>query len=207
MKQRGFVFVEFAVALPLILLLLYSLVSLTFLAAKVSREQVADYALETEAQEIIDRITRDARAAYSVNIKSSDTQNPAMENIFFLCDSVTNTTDRWKLPNSDAEYYKEVLDPRIYAVHSPKAADGNYYAHVYFKRQDDNYYTAPITGENSYGNTAVTQLNFSKDFLYDKILHVTFEMKSVATEQKVKFSTAVYMPSCTEIFYHGEKIL
>ena len=204
LNQRGFILAEFVIALPLLILLLYALGTLTLNSWKIAREQVADYVLETEAQEIIDRITQDARAAYSVEIKKSAAGiNSNLENIFFMCDSLTTTKEGTGIDGEYIEYYKRVLDPRIYAVHS---AQGGLY-HVYFKRQDDNYFSNPIIGENSYGNTYVTQMKFSKEFLYKKILHITFEMQSANHEQKVKFTTAVYMPACEEIIYCGEKIL
>ena len=199
LNQRGFILAEFIIALPLLILLLYALGTLTLNSAKIAREQVADYVLETEAQEVIDRITQDARAAYSVEIKKSSAGiNSNLENIFFMCDSLTATKER-----DGVEYYKRVLDPRIYAVHS---AQGSVY-HVYFKRKDDNNFSNPIIGENSYGNTFVTQMKFSREFLEKKILHITFEMQSYKRTQKVKFTTAVYMPACEEIIYCGEKIL
>lgn len=204
LNQRGFILAEFVIALPLLILLLYALGTLTLNSWKIAREQVADYVLETEAQEVIDRITEDARAAYSVEIKkSSAVINSNLENIFFMCDSLTTTKEGMGIDGEHIEYFKRVLDPRIYAVHS--ASSGLY--HVYFKRKDDNNFSNPIIGENSYGNTFVTQMKFSKEFLSKKILHITFEMQSAKRTQKVKFTTAVYMPTCEKIIYCGEKIL
>ena len=205
MNQRGFILVEFVIALPILILLLYSLVTLTLTTAKISREQVADYVLETEAQEVIDRITIDARSASSVKIISADTQNPLHENIIFLCDSLTNKIEAIPVPDENeesgfrhVEYHKEILNPRIYAVHSAKtSADGKLYPHIYFKRQEDSYYSNPITGENSFGNTFVEEMKFSID-KDAKILHITLTLKSLVTNQKVKFSTAVFMPNCEE---------
>lgn len=196
MNQRGFVLVEFVIALPLLVLLLYSLVTLTLTAAKTARLQVADYVLETEAQEIIDRITEDARAAVSVKIKPSDTQNDLHENIIFLCDSFTDVQESIFVPLLDDNkiYYREILDPRIYAVHAPKDDDGKYRPHVYFKRKEDEYITTPIIGKNSFGNTAVEEMKFSLDESA-KILHITLTLRSTITNKKVKFSTAVFMPN------------
>ena len=198
LNQRGFILAEFIIALPLLILLLYALRTLTLNSWKIAREQVADYVLETEAQEVIDRITQDARAAYSVEIKTATGLNTNLENIFFMCDSIAAPR-----PGEVVENYKRILEPRMYAVHS--APSGLY--HVYFKHKDDNNFSNPIIGENSYGNTFVTQMKFSREFLSKKILHITFEMQSANRKQKVKFTTAVYMPACEEIIYYGEKIL
>lgn len=199
MNQRGFVLVEFVIALPLIIFLLYALGTLTFSTMKIAREQVADYALETEAQEMIDRISNDARVAHSVKIKNSDIMNPKFQNIIFMCENIT-TEQYGKTINGEYKtYYKKVLEPRIYAVHSTNnVTNGHLHPHIYFKRQDDNYYNNPLIGDNSFGNTAVEELKFSlnKDA---KLLHITLTLKNYVTEQKVKFSTAVFMPNYEDI--------
>ena len=206
LNQRGFILAEFIIALPLLILLLYALGTLTLNAAKIAREQVADYVLETEAQEVIDRITQDARAAYSVEIKKSSAGiNSNLENIFFMCDSLTATKEGTGINGEYIVYYKRILDPRFYVVDNAETTDDKLF-HVYFKRKDDEP-TTPIIGGNSYGNTFVTQMTFSEEFLKKKILHITFEMQSAHRKQKVKFTTAVYMPACEEIIYCGRKIL
>ena len=183
MNQRGFVFVEFVIALPLLIFLLYSLGTLTFKTMKIAREQVADYVLETEAQEVIDRITADARAAKFVEIK----EFYDFDEVIFICH--TNDADKY-------DFY-DVLDKRIYRIQDQ----------VYFNHKEDETPNNPITGRNSFGGTTVTDFQFPKKFLEKKILYITLEMQSKVTKQKVKFSTAVYMPACEEIIYHGEKIL
>lgn len=197
MNQRGFVLVEFVIALPLIIFLLYALGTLTFSTMKIAREQVADYVLETEAQEILDRITADARTAYSVQIKS-DSFNADFQTIIFMCEGITNETYGQTFNGEYVTYYKKVLEPRIYAVHTAQSViNGKIYPHVYFKRKDDDYYTAPIIGDNSYGNTRVEKLKYSinEDA---KLLHITLEFRNYVTNQKVKFATAVFMPNCEE---------
>ena len=198
MNQRGFVLVEFVIALPLIIFLLYALGTLTFSTMKIAREQVADYALETEAQEIIDRISDDARVAHSVKIQNSDIMNPKFQNIIFMCENITNETYGETVNEKYTIYYKKVLEPRIYAVHSANSlSNGHLHPHIYFKRQDDNYYSNPIIGDNSFGNTTVETLKYSVDE-ENKLLHITLEFRNYVTNQKVKFATAVFMPNCEE---------
>lgn len=191
MNQRGFVFVEFVIALPLIIFLLYALGSLTFSTMKIAREQVADYVLETEAQEILDRITADARAARSVEIKS-DGLNADFQNIIFICHS--NNTDS---NNPDQNNFYDFLDRRMYRA----------LGKMYFNHKDDPTPNNPIIGDNFFGKTLITDFKFSREFLEKKILHVTLEIESLVTRQRVKFTTAVYMPACEEIIYYGAKIL
>lgn len=199
MNQRGFVLVEFVIALPLLLMLLYALVTLTFKTAKMAREQVADYTLETEAQETIERIAKDARAAYRVEITNSKIQDSKLENIIFVCHANHQKT---------SDYFQDIWTQRIYAVDSASSNFVNkIYKNIYFKRTDDNNFNNPITGKNDFGNTDVLQLNYSENFLSNKILHITLEIQSDVTNKKIKFNTAIYMPNCKKIIYKGTTIL
>lgn len=177
LDEQGFVLAEFAIALPLLILLLYALGTVTLSGLKIAREQVADYTLETEAQYIIDRITEDARAAQSVQIKKAN----GFDEIIFYCHGIEKASG----------YVKDVLDPRIYRV--DRAGNG---FHVYFKHSDDDYHTSPLTGDSSYGNNFITEFEIDREKLEQKILHLTLEMKSFVTDKKVKFTTSVFMPVC-----------
>ncbi len=179
-NQRGFIFLEFVMALPLLILLLYALGTLTLYTAKIAREQVADYVLETEAQYVIDKITEDARAAYSVKINHVS-QN--IEEIILVYHTIQK---------KDQTFY-DVFTQRRYTVSSPN----NFFC-VYAERLENGPLVNSITGDNSYGKTFVKQLDFE---IEDKILFITLEMQSVVTEQKVKFKTAVYMPAYGEDIY------
>ena len=199
--ERGFVLAEFAIALPLLILLLCALGTVTLTGLKIAREQVADYTLETEAQYVIDRITADARAAHSVEISFSDS---IREKIGFMYNTLS--TKRIGVDMFDGETvlysvknYVNVRDRRYYIV------DSNYAMNV--KRRDDNFTSNPITGGNFYGKTHVTQFSIDREKLFDKILHVTLELQNHVTFHKVKFSTSVYMPACKKITYHEETIL
>ena len=195
-NQRGFALIEFAIALPLLIFLLYALGSVSLSAWKISREQVADYVLETEAQEIIDRITADARAAYLVKI-NKETSIKNFDTVIFICH--TNKVGT----NDDINSFYNTYSQRIYSVDN---ATGKPF-HIYFNRQENlkprNRRNNPLTGDNSYGDTVVQELSFSENLLSKKILHVTLELQSMRTNQSVKFSTAVFMPACEEIIYHG----
>lgn len=172
--ERGFVFIEFVIALPLLILLLYALGTLTFQTAKIAREQVADYVLETEAQYVIDRITQEARAAYDVEITHKFTN---LEQIILYFNANT-----LKSPVGDA------YGRRRYTPYSPQ---GGYFC-VYAQRTTGNEITSPITGQNDYGKTFVSKMKFK---IKNKVLYITLEMQSLVTKQKVKFDTAVYMPA------------
>lgn len=201
LDERGFVLVEFAIALPLLILLLFALGVVTLNCLKIAREQVADYALETDAQYVIDRITSDARAAQFVRIKNAN----GFDEIIFYCytidgqesDDFIAADGKYYHRNKELMfesrlYYKNILDPRIYKVDN---REGGFF-HVYFKHSDDDYHTIPLTGDSTYGDNYVTKFEVDRNKLEQKILHLTLEMKSHVTKQKVKFATSVFMPAC-----------
>ena len=192
LDERGFVLAEFAIALPLLILLLCALGTVTLTGLKIAREQVADYALETEAQYVVDRITADARAAQSVQIKKAN----GFDEIIFYCHGLGGSyKDNLKINGAEPkylQYVQDVLDPRIYRVDN---RDGAFF-HVYFKHSDDNYHTSPLTGDSTFGDHYVTKFEVDRDKLNQKIFHFTIAMKSNVTKQVVEFNTAVYMPAC-----------
>ena len=201
LSERGIVLAEFAIALPLLILLLGALGIVTLNALKIAREQVADYALETEAQYVMYRVTSDARAAHRVEITSFDS---GRDEIYLIYHAVSPNIIGVKFYDGEnfidsVESHIDILDRRFYLI-------GNNFS-INAKRHDDNILTNPITGGNSYGSTIVTQFKFDEDKLSGKILHVTLELQNSVTNQKVRLCTSVYMPACKKIICHGKTIL
>ena len=173
-NQRGFVLIEFVTALPLILMLLYGLAETTLQIYRLSKVQAADYVLAYEAQEVLTRITDDLRAA-----KSFETQK--------ISDDIEQITIKYHTIKKDKLKIIDVIDTRIYTV-------SNYNLHS--KRNDTSLKSNPITGGNFFGDTSVTKLKFSKLDDYPNVVHITLEMTSLVTNEKIKLSTAVFMPAC-----------
>lgn len=202
LDERGFVLAEFAIALPLLILLLYALGTVTLTGLKIAREQAADYALETEAQYVIDRITTEARAAHTVKIKHSDGADS--EEVFFVYHTLSNEIEA----DFPKYYAKDVLDQRRYTVHSPaNTSSTRKFFQVYAERKEDGELNNPITGGISFGQTAVGELKFDEEKLRYKILHIKFKLRRADLKQVVEFNTSVYMPACKKIIYHGVEIL
>ena len=179
--KNGFVMAEFVIALPLLILLLFSLGSMTFQIFKLAKAQVADYVLETEAQNILNRITEDARAAYSVKVKSA-VGGGKIDEIFFNYCTVTNSP----------QMMAALKTPRRYTV----GATGSHGYHVYAERQEKGAKSNPISGGNFFGDTTVTLLKFSEPS--ENVLHITLELQSTMTDRKFKVNTSVFMPACKE---------
>ena len=184
--KKGFVLVEFVIALPMLILLIYALGNMTYKIFNLAKNQAADYVLEVEAQEILSQITNDARAAYSVKIKHQE--------IFFNYHAIAN--------NQSADYFKNNFNSKIedlvdliytsrYVVRATETHD----KYIYRERKEDGPVVNPISGGNFFGDTIVSELTFKRD---KKILHITLELQSVVTKHKLKINTAVFMPACED---------
>lgn len=173
-NERGFVLIEFVIALPLVMMLLYGLTETTLQIFRLAKSQAADYVLEVEAQDVLTRITQDARAAQSIEIKTENLEN-----------EIDTLIIKYHAIKSDKGKIIDVIDTRVYKV------SDNYKMQA--KRQDDTSYLNPITGGNFFGDTSVTYLKFKKSD--ENVLHITLEMTSLRTAKSIRLSTAVFMPA------------
>ena len=177
--QRGFVFVELAIALPLIILLVYGLAQVSLKIFELGRNQVADYVLEEEAHYLLERIAHQARAAQEVEAHND------WNSVKFIYG--TSADNNLNVTISD------VRETQWYLAHQKKDSQA---INLYAKRQNDGSYLNPITGDNSFGETTLVNLEFSE--LNENVLHITLELESLVTKRRLKLSTAVYMPACTK---------
>lgn len=170
--------VEFAIALPLLILLGYGLSIVGVKIFQLGKAQLADYVLENEAQYVIERITHQARAAKEVVADNQKNQVKFVYHTAVDANSNVAIADVW-----ETQY--------IYTYR--KAGRG--YPNLYAMRQYVSAPTSPITGENSFGGTKINSLKFAE--LNDNVLHVSLEMESLVTGRRIKIDTAIFMPSCT----------
>lgn len=171
-------FAEFAIALPLLILLFYALATVGLQIFHLGRTQLADYVLEEEVHDVLSRMIYDARAAKKIDIKEV---NYKIDKIGFVCRTVE--------PNG--AFIKDTETTWWYIPHT---VDG--FGKIYRKKKDDGYYLNPITGNNYFGETTVTEFECRRDDADNKLLHITLEMQSEISGHKIKISTAVYMPGC-----------
>lgn len=192
----GFVVAEFAIALPLLILLMYGLATVSVKSFVVGRDQLADYVLEAEAQYVMEQIRQVARTAREVEI------SPGGGYVKFVYHVVKDgKTKGILLPNDHYVFINnDVLETQYFMLY---AKSGRTAQNLYAKRKDDGIYLNPITGENYFGYTKVNYLKCEVDEA-KKLLHVSLEMERRVTEQeiespftkrKIKLDTAVYMPN------------
>ena len=180
----GFVFIEFAIALPLLILLAYGMATLGTKIFYLGKTQLADYVLEEEVHDVLSRFTYDARAAKIVTAYN----NPPM--ITFNYRTINEKKNKDGSINK-GDVIADTEKIRVYMVGSSK---------IYYERQTE-IAVNPITGDNFFGLTRVTEFKFSK--LAKNVLHVTLEMQSEQTQHKIKISTAIYIPGCENLSVEG----
>ena len=177
-SEKGFVLIEFVIALPLIIMLLYGLSQSTLTIISAAKSQAANYVLEVEAQETLMRIIDDLRTASSISRKNR-----------FSNQDIDTLTIKYHTNKYDAGKIIDLIDTRVYIVAN------NF--HLQAKRREGSSLLNPITGGNFFGDTVITYLRYTK--LDEKVVRVELEMQSSATNQYIKLSTAVFMPACEEM--------
>ncbi|MBR1807563.1 MAG: hypothetical protein IJ774_14405 [Selenomonadaceae bacterium] len=180
--RRGFVFVELAIALPLLILLMYTLANVTAKIAKQGRNQLADYVLEEEAHQLLERIVRQARAAKEVEPRNGSN---GVKFVYHATIDENRDTE-----NPPALTVEDVLETQYYLAYQKSDSQAiNLYA-----EHQDKVFVNPITGDNTFGETSLVKLEFRER--ETNVLHITLEMESLVTDRIIKLSTAVYMPAC-----------
>ena len=176
-NSGGFVFAEFAIALPLLILLMYGLATVGIKIFDVGKNQLADYVLEEEAHDVLSRLIYDARAAKKVKAENA---SPTL--------TFTYSAVKEVIPSGGGTVKGDIIadyeENRVYMRINEK---------IHYKRQTTDPVN-PITGNNYFGETRVTKFEFSKPA--ENVLHVTLELESEITHHKIKISTAIYMPGC-----------
>ena len=180
----GFVVAEFAIALPLLILLMYGLATVSVKIFELGRGQLADYVLESEAQYVMERITRIARTAREVEIGN--------RKVKFVYHTVADKKNYEGTPLNGHYVFliNDVLETQYFMLYT---SAGRTAPNLYAERQDKSH-SNPITGDNYFGDTKINYLSCEVDE-EKKILHVSLEIESLVTAHKIKLNTAVYMSS------------
>lgn len=178
LNSGGFVFAEFAIALPLLILLFYSLATVGLQIFHLGRTQLADYVLEEEVHDVLSRMIYDARAA-----KSVDLTEPLAPKFIYRT-----------INEKNGGVIEDIEKPRVYKLYGTLKEAGSKIEYKLKFEGDGN----PMTGDNYFGATRVMDFHCAVDDADNKLLHITLEMQSEISSHKIKISTAVYMPGCDD---------
>ena len=194
-RSGGFVFAEFAIALPLLIFIVYGLATVSLKIFQLGKTQIADYVLESEAQYLMERVTQEARVAKEITSITPLTDD--LDTIEFLYH--TGGTD----DKSDVSI-ADIWETRIFVPHVKNLGEGLfYYANINAKHQremEGNPITGSIPADGTnflpFGDTKINRFKLKRDEEHKKILHVSLEMESLDTGKKIRLNTAVFMPAC-----------
>lgn len=196
----GFVFVEFAIALPLLIFLMFGLATVGTKIFHASRMQMANYILESEAQYLMERVTQEARVAKKIEDITYYTDD--IDGIEFIYHTGGTPPKKENSPFSVAD----IWETRFFLPHGKKADEYDdssfYYENINAKHQRE-IEGHPITGSipsdkpnfAPFGDTKITRFKFDR---HGNILHVSLEMQSMDTGKKIRLNTAVFMPACED---------
>lgn len=174
----GFALAEFAIALPLLILLGWGLATVSLKILRLGENQIDDYILAADAQYAIERITQHARAARTVEVEKLAKDIYQIKFVYHVAEnenSITNVADVWQ-----TQYF------------IPRGENG-IYVNINAKRTD-SVLGNPIIGNNYFNKTKINALKFTE--LRNNVLHITLELESLNTGRKIKICTAVFMPGC-----------
>jgi len=188
LNSGGFVFAEFAIALPLLILLFYGLATVGLKIFYLGKIQLADYVLEEEVHDVLSRMIYDARAAKSVDLSNS----LAPTFVYRTINEIKTKLGTNNYGTAVGDVIADKEEPRVYMLVGELGKEGS---KIDYKRQTGNA-TNPITGDNYFGETRVIEFKCSLDKNFKNVLHITLEMQSEVSGHKIKISTAVYMPGC-----------
>ena len=193
-RSGGFVLVEFAIALPLLILVMYGLAGVSLKIFELGKNQLAYYTLESEARYVMEKITHELRAAKEIKIEKYTDKVHKLKVVYHVVEE-DSTGSFHTLQDEDGNDYYSFEDNDVWETQFfiPRQVSGVYVS-LNAKRQDDGNLTAPITGDNFFGETKINILRYSK--LNENVLRVELELESLETEHKIRLATAVFMPDC-----------
>ena len=200
-NSSGFVLAEFAIALPLLILLGVGLANVGIKIFQLGKIQLADYVLEAEAQYVMERITRQARAAKEINVTHLTADIDQLSIAYHTArDEKDGLNYVQRFNDGEETYYKFwIFDVRETQFFIPRPdTEKEAFVALNAKRVDDGLLRNPITGGNFFGKTKINRLKYNVDE-GKKILHITLEMENFDSGHKIKFVTAVFMPGLESV--------
>ena len=163
-NERGFVFVELVIGLPLILILLLSLSNIFVSSWTKCKYMFADFILQQELESAMNRIVTDAKIAYAIEPPEKEGR------LRFYQHEAKNFKNIDERYNDDKPWYK--LDN----------------ARIYY-----NGDSSPITGGNVLAGAGIRRFKYYQVPNHPKLLYIYIEAESSITHHRIKMSTEVFM--------------
>lgn len=172
--EHGIILLEFVIALPLIVILLWSMSNLFVSSWQKCKCLIADFVLQQEMQSAMVRVIDAAKVAYKFKVDDG-------KYVFYYYHFNQDVTDAAKFSNGSEsdnchEQYKYFnKEGKIYRGVSSSALSGE---------------PNQITGDSLMFNTFVDKFEITQK---DKLLKIKLQARSLASGNKILFITEVYM--------------
>ena len=170
LNERGFVFLELMIGLPLIVMLLWSMNNLFVNSWYKCKFMVADFVLQEEMESAMARIVEAAEVAYKLDISSSG------ESVTFMYHKLNDIHD---LEYIDIESNNKTHDSYTYFKNDRKICRGSS--------------SNPITGDSWLSETNVTKFECHQIASNPKLLHIRLEAKSTVSNHNIILTSEVFM--------------
>ena len=172
-NESGFVFLELAVGLPLIIMLLWSMNNLFHNAWNKCNMMIVDFILQQEMHSVMMRIVDTSKIAYDFQI--TDNGQSLMLNYYevkedkhlkYLNGEGTNN------PSDKRRYFKD--GGKIYTGRTESTGNAN-----------------PLTGDSSFGRTSVK--SFKCTALSNNLIHIRLDAQSLVSKNNIVLTTVIYI--------------
>ena len=163
--ERGFVALELAIGLPLIIIMLGLFNNLFTNNWQRCKFMVADFILQQDMESALARIVEDARIAYDVTLSNSG-ELTFRHHTMVSKAKVENTEE-----TRDGKPWYKLKDGKIYR----------------------NGESSPMTGNDSIARTYVSKFEFKQVPDHNKLLYIRLEAKSLVSNHKLILTTEVFM--------------
>ena len=167
LDERGFVFLEFVIGLPLMIILILSMSNLFINTFKQCKDMVADFILQQEMQSALVRIIDDAKIAYNVEIT--------------------------KLPYNRVQFWHQQMTEEGKIGDTDETKTGK----PWYKSKDGKIYrngeSSPITGDDFLSDTSIS---FEPKLINDRLLYIRMTGKSRVSGHSIVLTTEVFMKGC-----------
>lgn len=185
-NERGFIFFELAIGLPLIIMTLWAMVHLFAGTWKNCRDLIADLTLQNEINNAMQRIVSDLRVASHAEITSNG-RLQINSYLYQTVDKIYESSSGYGYESDNDNANKKLP---IYYFHSSTMKGGKTYMVIY--RQRDAYAkTQPLTGEDILSDVNIISFRRAKE--NSRLWDISIEAESRVSGHRYRLQTKVYV--------------
>lgn len=166
--ERGFVFLELVIGLPLIIMLILSMNHIFVNTWKQCKYMIADFVLQQEMESAMVRIIDDAKTAYDVELQT--------------------------IPSPTIRFWHHKIDDYVKLEETDETKKNK----PWYKSKNGKIYrngeSSPITGDSFLSETIITLYPDPK--LKNNVLYISLTGTSEVTRHRIVLVTEVFMKGC-----------